>query len=128
MSSLRLFPLILFQRKKLTLQSHVLCQQAKHIVDLQQSTYLENGMRGKLNIHDNRVKQLHESAIERESYINYFTHLLREIIKENDEHEWPRCTEELYYKFVKGPHDGITNEGLEANVQITFQRYITSMI
>ncbi len=97
-------------------------------MDLQQLTYLENGMRGKLNIHDNRVKQLHEKAIEKESYINYFIHLLREIIKENDEHEWPRCTEELYYKFVKGPHHGITNEGLEANVQIAFQRYITSII
>ncbi len=52
-------------------------------MDLQQLTYLENVMRGKLNIHDNRVKQLHEKAIERESYINYFTHLLRQIIKEN---------------------------------------------
>jgi hypothetical protein len=97
-------------------------------VDLRQLTYLENGMRGKLNIHDNRVKQLHEKTIERESYINYFTHLLREIIKENDEHEWPTCVEELYYKLVKGLHHGITNERLEANVQITFQRYITSMI
>ena len=101
---------------------YVLLRQAGNLMDLRDLRIVEGELKLQTAANQVTLKQMLDTVLTTEIFVNNFTTKLTQIIEENEMSKWPDMAKELYDFYVKDRHRIMNLECLPEKNELRHQR------